>query len=68
MAKKPRKKQHGGKRPGAGRKVTDPDGPAQKVSLSLPAGLLEKLDERAAASGLTRSQAVAEAVRGFLAG
>jgi hypothetical protein len=59
------KKQHGGKRKGAGRK-TGPDGPAVMVAVSVPESLVERLDRLADKNGWGRSQAVTEAIRGFV--
>ena len=61
------KKQHGGKRPGAGRKVADLDeGPTITMAASVPSSLVDKLDELAARKAWTRSRAVTEAIRGLL--
>ncbi len=59
-------KQHGGARPGAGRKVASPEGPAEVVSASVPSGLVEKLDAIATQQGWNRSQSVTEAIRRFV--
>jgi hypothetical protein len=59
------KKQHGGKRPGAGRKP-GPDGPTVMVAVSVPESLVKALDERVEQEGSNRSQAVTEAIRGLL--
>jgi len=64
MAKK--KKQHGGKREGAGRKVVNPDGKAIIVAASVPERLVERMDELAEERGWNRSQAVTEAIRGLV--
>ena len=61
-----KKQQHGGKRPGAGRKVADPEGPTVVVAASVPSGLVDKLDAMADRNGWNRSQAVTEAIRGLL--
>jgi hypothetical protein len=59
-----KKKQHGGKRKGAGRKVANPEeGKATVVAASVPSGLVEDLDALAAERGWNRSQAITEAVR-----
>ena len=63
MAKK--KKQHGGKREGAGRKV-GPDGPVIVIAASVPEALAERLDALAEKRGWNRSQAITEAIRGLL--
>jgi hypothetical protein len=62
-----KKKTHGGKRAGAGRKPIDPDDKAVVVAVSLPGELVAQLDERREKEGWNRSQAVAEAIRGLLA-
>ena len=59
MAKKP----SGGKRDGSGRKVMHPEGMAIKVSLTIPAELVQALDRWSLAQELTRSQAATEAIR-----
>jgi hypothetical protein len=56
-------KQHGGKRPGAGRKVANPEGPTAVLAVSVPEALIAQLDELAAARGWGRSKAVTEAIR-----
>jgi len=61
------KKTHGGKRSGAGRKPTNPEGPTITVAASVPEQLVEKLDALADKSGWSRSKAVTEAIRGLLA-
>jgi metal-responsive CopG/Arc/MetJ family transcriptional regulator len=57
------KKQHGGKRPGAGRKVSHPEGPAVVVTASVPSGLVERMDAVAETKGWSRSATVTESVR-----
>lgn len=59
------KKQHGGKRPGSGRKPIDPDG-AVKLVVAMPQELLEHLDAVAERQGWNRSQAVREAVQALI--
>lgn len=61
MAKK--KPQHGGRRDGAGRRQTNPEGPAAVVNASIPSGLVERMDAVATQKGWTRSRAITEAVR-----
>lgn len=56
------KKQHGGRRDGAGRK-SDSDGPRVVIGASVPADLIGPLDEMAAGKGWNRSKAVTEAIR-----
>jgi metal-responsive CopG/Arc/MetJ family transcriptional regulator len=48
----------GGKREGAGRPKGNPDELYRRVSLTLSPDMLERVDDYAAASGLTRSAAV----------
>ncbi len=62
MTTKARKKgQHGGKRPGAGRKPIY-DNPVM-IAAAIPVKLRDKLDQFAKARGLSRSQALVEAIR-----
>lgn len=61
-----KKKQHGGKRKGAGRKPS-PDGPAVTVVASVPSRLVEQLDAMADQNGWNRSEAVTTAIRGLVA-
>lgn len=56
------KKQHGGKREGAGRKA-HPEGATVIVSVSIPSPLLDRLDAVAENKGWKRSEAVTESVR-----
>jgi hypothetical protein len=60
-----KKKQHGGARAGAGRpkKYAHPSHP---LSFVLEEKLLARLDKAAEAAGLTRSQAITEAVTKWL--
>ena len=60
------KKQHGGKRPGSGRKVANPEGPTDTLSASVPSALIERLHTIAEKRGWSRSEAVTEAIRGLL--
>jgi metal-responsive CopG/Arc/MetJ family transcriptional regulator len=62
----PRKKQHGGRRKGAGRKPS-PEGKTVIVTASVPGELAEKLDALAARNGWSRSRAVTAAIRGLVA-
>ena len=65
MAKK--KSGRGGKRPGAGRPLSNPsEGPVTTMAVSLPTGLLDALDARATEEGWGRSEAVVRAIRGLL--
>jgi hypothetical protein len=63
MAKK--KPQHGGAREGAGRKVS-PEGPAVVVAVSLPKSLADDLAAYVEAQGVSKSAAVADALRVWL--
>jgi hypothetical protein len=56
------RKQHGGKRPGSGRKPLDPDQGSTLVGASLPSDLVERLDTYAEKRQWTRAQAIREAV------
>jgi Ribbon-helix-helix protein, copG family len=60
-----KKKQHGGKRKGAGRKP-GPEGRTIILAASVPGELADQLDELAKERGWNRSQAVTEAIRGLL--
>jgi hypothetical protein len=60
-----KKKQHGGKREGAGR-PTGPEGPAVTVAVSVPEALVAQLNELAEREGWSRSEAVTRAIRGLL--
>ncbi|MCC7085365.1 MAG: CopG family transcriptional regulator [Pirellulales bacterium] len=62
-----KKKQHGGKRAGAGRKPSSPEGPTVLVSATVPEALVEQLDALADKNGWNRSQAVTAAIRGLVA-
>ncbi|HEX3997122.1 MAG TPA: hypothetical protein VHX65_01060 [Pirellulales bacterium] len=59
-------KQHGGKREGAGRKVTNPDGPAVVLAASVPSGLVEALDAYRKCEQCSRSEAVTRAIRALV--
>jgi hypothetical protein len=62
-----KKKQHGGKREGAGRKVANPEeGRTMLVAVTVPSELVSRLDDLAANQGWSRSKAVTEAIRGLL--
>lgn len=63
MAKK--KPQHGGSRPGAGRKPISESG-STLIGASLPVDLVEQLDAVATKNGWTRAEAVREAVKMLL--
>jgi len=60
------KKQHGGKRTGAGRKPMDPDERTTTVAVTMPTGLVERLDAVAEQQGWNRSEAVREAVQALV--
>ena len=61
-----KKKQHGGKRRGAGRKV-GPDGPTTMMAVTVPESLLGQLDAVAERNQWNRSKAATEAIRAFVA-
>jgi hypothetical protein len=61
-----KKKTHGGKRAGAGRKPIDPNDRAIVVAVTVPSELVVELDELREKRGWNRSQAVTEAIRGLL--
>jgi hypothetical protein len=65
VEKKQTKKQHGGPRPGAGRPRTLAN-PASPTSVILEKDVLNQLDGRAAALGITRSRAIQLAVEAWL--
>jgi hypothetical protein len=62
-----RKAQHGGKRPGAGRPVANPEGPTIVVAGTVPESLVTRLKALAASKDWSLSEALTEAVRGLLA-
>jgi hypothetical protein len=66
MAKKAVKPQHGGARPGSGRKPANPEGKTMMLAVSVPEALVAKLDELAARNEWGRSKAVTEAIRGLV--
>jgi hypothetical protein len=51
------KTKHGGARPGAGRPAKDGQ-PREKITVTIPAHLRDKLDVFAATNGINRSEAV----------
>ncbi len=59
-------KQHGGKRAGAGRKPLDPGEPTTTIAVTMPTGLVERLDAVAEQKGWSRSRAVREAVQALV--
>jgi hypothetical protein len=59
-------KQHGGKRDGAGRPPSSPEGPTITIAASVPGVLVERLDAMAKAEGWNRSEAVTHAIRGLV--
>ena len=61
-----KKKQHGGKRAGAGRKLANPEGPTVTIAASVPSALVDQLDEHAVQRGWSRSEAVTRAIRALL--
>jgi predicted transcriptional regulator len=62
-----KKKQHGGKRPGAGRKPAHAEGRTVTIAASVPESLVAGLDDLADRKGWSRSTAITEAIRGLLA-
>jgi Ribbon-helix-helix protein, copG family len=60
-----KKKQRGGKRPGAGRPV-NPEGRSVTVTVSVPEALVNGLKSMAKAEGWSKSKAVSEAIRSLL--
>ena len=66
MAKK-KKKQHGGKRRGAGRKPLNPEGTTVHVTASVPARLVAQLEAFAQQNKWSRSEAITRAIRDLLA-
>ncbi len=63
-----KKKGPGGKRKGAGRKLSNPDeGATILVSVTVPIGLVEQLDGMAKERSWNRSRAVTEAIRELVA-
>jgi len=60
------KKQHGGKRAGSGRKPINPDDPTTIIAVTMPTGLVERLDAVAERHGWNRSEAVREAVQALV--
>jgi hypothetical protein len=57
-------KKHGGKRPGAGRPIRNPEeGRVMVLAASVPEALVAQLDELAGQRGWNRSEAVTEAIR-----
>jgi len=65
MAKVVKKKTHGGKRPGAGRKP-GPEGRTVIVTASVPGELADQLDRLTKREGWNRSEAITVAIRGLL--
>lgn len=61
-----KKKVHGGKRKGAGRKVANPEGRTAPVAASVPSELIDQLDVLCRERQWNRSQAITEAIRGLL--
>jgi hypothetical protein len=60
------KKQHGGKRPGAGRKPISTTEDTVLIAVAMPTGLVERLDAVAEQRGWNRSEAVREAVQALV--
>ena len=61
-----KKKQHGGRRKGAGRKPAHPEGRTVTIAASVPSDLVDQLDVFAAQQDWNRSKAITEAIRGLL--
>ena len=61
-----KKKAHGGKRKGAGRRVVNPEGRTAAVVATVPGELIARLDSFAKERDWSRSQAITEAIRGLL--
>jgi len=61
-----KKKGRGGRRKGAGRKPTNPEGRTMLVAVTVPVELVEQLDGLSKKCDWNRSQAVTEAIRGLL--
>ena len=57
------KKTHGGRRAGAGRRPTNPEGRTMTVTASVPEVLIAKLDALAKQRNWSRSEAITQAVR-----
>lgn len=63
-----KKKQHGGAREGAGRKLKSPgEGRSVVFTVSVPEGLVAQLMALAEAKGMSRSEAATQALREFVA-
>jgi len=61
-----KKSGRGGFRENAGRKASDPEGAVKTFAVSVPEGLMARLDAFAAKKDWNRSQAVANAIRGLV--
>jgi hypothetical protein len=62
-----KKKQHGGKREGSGRKQLNPEGLTVTAAFAVPEGLLDQVDIIAKRNSSSRSRIVTEAIRAFIA-
>ena len=62
-----KKKQHGGKREGSGRKQLNPEGRTVTAAFAVPQGLLDQLDAIATRNSSSRSRLVTEAIRAYVA-
>ena len=60
------KKQHGGRRPGSGRKPVHLEGVTVTVAAKVPVVLVKRLDAVAEKREWNRSEAITEAIRGLL--
>ncbi|MEX2167946.1 MAG: ribbon-helix-helix domain-containing protein [Pirellulales bacterium] len=61
-----KKKQHGGKREGAGRRPSNPEGRTIAIAATIPETLVARLDELAKNEGWSRSEAITAAIRKLL--
>ena len=61
-----KKRQHGGKRPGAGRKPANPEGATMTLTVTVPESLVTSLDAIADNEGWNRSRAATEAIRAYV--
>ena len=61
-----KKKQHGGRREGSGRKPVHPEGATMLVAVTVPMALMDRLDGMAEANDWNRSEAVTRSIRAFV--
>jgi hypothetical protein len=62
-----KKKKHGGKRPGSGRPLSNPEGATIVMAATVPGSLVAELDALSEENGWNRSEAVTTAIRELLA-